>query len=237
MRIAAVVLVGLVAGCGAQGPIPAVVDVGVHRVSFVIPSGWQHYDHGREHRLETSDGDIVLADFGPVTSEGYADVVRQARELYQRGQLDDARQRLRIVETGFGITDPALRASLVADLDPILREQPLPIAEAAFDSFLDGLDRLPPMDLGWLAKEVLLDLDHGPRRDIEREERLVIDGRQARRILTWQRLTHDFRRRHVFVVHRGSLLVIRTDMGLDEVLGPAFKIVVRSLVFVDPDAH
>ena len=65
----------------------------------------------------------------------------------------------------------------------------------------------------------------------------MLDGREAHRILTWQRLTHDGRRRHVFVVNRGNLLVIRTAMGRDEVLGSAFDSVVRSLVFVEPEAQ
>jgi hypothetical protein len=82
-----------------------------------------------------------------------------------------------------------------------------------------------------LAHEALAELDHNERRDIERESRLRLDGRDALQINTWQRLTHDLRRRHVFVVNRGHLLVIRTDMGRDEVLGPAFDELVRSFSF------
>jgi len=236
-RIAVLVLAGLIAGCGTHKPEPVVVDIGVHRVSFTVPDGWQHYDHGREHRLETSDGDIILADLGPVTSEGYTDVVVQARELYRRGQRGDALYQLDILDVGFGIADQGVRASLTADLEPVRRERPLPEAEAAFESVLNRLDRLPEPDLKWLANHALVDLNHGFRRDIEREEFVALDERRAVRILTWQQLTHDFRRRHVFVVDNGNLLVIRTDMGLDEILGPALDTVLQSFVFVEPDTH
>lgn len=165
----AVAVVGLALACGVPPPEPVTVEIGVHRVSFIVPEGWQHYDHGREHRLETSAGDLVLTDLGPLVADG---------------------SRTGVLETG---------------------------------------------DLAELAMAALDDLDHGPRRDIESRGRLLLDGREAHRIFTWQRLTHDGRRRHVFIVNRGNLLVIRTEMGRDEVLGPAFDTVVRSLVFVDPE--
>ena len=238
VRVGAVsaLLAGLVIGCGSA-PDRVTVDVGVHRVSFIVPDGWQHYDHGREQRLETSNGDIVLTDLGPVTSAGYRTVVLEARELYRKGQREDAEQLLRTLAGGLLINDPELPSTLEESLDAVRVDRPAVEVETAFVTVLAALDRLQEPDLASLARASLAEFDHGPRRDIEREERWILDGRAARSIVTWQRLTHDHRRWHVFVVNRGNLLVVRTDMGLDTVLGPAFDAVVRSLMIVEPDAH
>ena len=212
-------------------------DIGVHRVSLIVPDGWQHYDHGREHRLETGEGDLVLTDLGPVEADGYRTVILEARDLTRKGQREEAKQLLNGIAWGNVIGDDAPGAALEECLDAVGRDERLATAEAAFAPLLDQLDRLPEPDLATLASGALADFDHGPRRDIERRERLVVGGEAAYRILTWQRLTHDGRRRHVFVVNRGNLLVIRTAMGPDDVLGPAFDTVVRSVVFVEPEAQ
>jgi hypothetical protein len=236
---AAVVVIaaaGLALACGGP-PESVVVDIGVHRVSFIIPEGWQHYHHGREHRLETGDGDLVLTDLGPVAADGYRSVILEARDLTRRGQREEANQLLNGLAEGRAVDDDALRVDLETCLEAVRSDRPPATTEAAFASLLDRLDGLPEPDLAALASVALADLGHGPRRDIERRERLILDGREAHRILTWQRLTHDGRLRHVFVVNRGNLLVIRTAMGRDEVLGPAFDTVVRSLVFFEPEAQ
>ena len=232
----AIAAAGLVLACSAPQE-PVVVDIGVHRVSFIIPEGWQHYDHGREHRLETGEGDLVLTDLGPVAADGYRTVVLEARDLTRRGQPEEAAELLNGLTGGRVVENDVLRVELENCLDAVWRGRPTAATEAAFASLLDGLDRLPEPDLEVLALLALEDLDHGPRRAIERRERLILDGREAHRILTWQRLTHNGRLRHVFVVNRGNLLVIRTTMGRDEVLGPAFDTVVRSLVFVEPETQ
>jgi len=234
--VGAAVVAGLVLACGGA-PEPVTVDIGVHRVSLVVPGGWQHYDHGREHRLETGEGDLILTDLGPVAADGYRTVILEALDLTRKGQREEAKQLLNRLTGGDAVGDEALRAALDECLDAIWREESPATAEAAFDSLLDQLDGFPEPDLATLASVALLDFDHGPRRDIERQGRLILDGREAHKILTWQRLTHNARRRHVFVVNRGNLLVIRTAMGSDDVLGPAFDAVVRSVDFVEPEAQ
>jgi len=232
--VGAVATAGLALACGGP-PESVAVDIGVHRVSLTIPDGWQHYDHGREHRLETGEGDLVLTDLGPVAADGYRTVILEARDLTRKGQREEAKQLLYRLAGGHAVGDDALRAALEECLDAIWREESPAMAEAAFASLLDRLDGLPEPDLATLALVALADFDHGPRRDIERQGRLILDGTEAYRILTWQRLTHNGRRRHVFVVNRGNLLVIRTAMGPDDVLGPAFDAVVESMVFVEPE--
>ena len=232
----ALILAALVVSCG-EAPEPVTVDIGVHWVSFVVPDGWHHYDHGREQRLETSDGDIVLSDLGPVTAEGYRAVVVAARGLFRRGRSEDAHYLLESINRAPVTDDAGLRSALDRGLDALGFDRPAEEVEGALASLLDRIDSLREPDLPWLANRVLADLNHGPRRDVEREQPLIVDNRDGRRILTWQRLTHDHRRRHVFVVNRGHLLVIRTDVGLDATLGPAFDTVLRSLVFVEPEDH
>lgn len=231
-----VLLAGMVIGCGGA-PDPVTVDVGVHRVSFTVPEGWQHYDHGREQRLETSDGDIVLTDLGPVAAHGYRTVVLRARELYRKGQSEDTKQLLWTLGRGPRINNAEIRSALDDNLNVISADRPALEVEEAFDTLLGRFEHLAEPDLASLATVFLAEFDHGPRRDIERAEGRILHGRAARRIVTWQRLTHDHRRWHVFVINQGNLFVVRTDLGLDTVVGPAFDTVVRSLVFVEPDDH
>lgn len=233
-RLPLVALIGLVPACGSSGPESVKVSVGAHRVSFAVPDGFQHYDHAREQRLESGDGDIVLTDLGPVTAEGYLSVVKNARELFLRGRREDAKQVLGRLDPFPGIDDHARWRPIADALLSVSRDAPDAEIVQAFDTASALLEDLPPSDFRALADRALQGLGHGPRRDVEREEKLLVDGRPARRIVTWQRMTHDVRRRYVFVVNRGHLLVIRTGRGLDEALAPAFSAVVRSLRFLEP---
>ncbi len=228
-------ILAMLAGCGGRAPDPVVVEIGVHRVTFVVPDGFVHYDHGREHRLERTEGDLVLTDLGPATTDGYRAAVLEARDLWRRGQSDDAASLLRDLGLWRAVPDERQREELSQAVHTAAIGSPTSRAEDAFDTLLAHVDALPPPDLDVLADAALGDLDHGPRRDIERREKLRVDGRDARRILTWQRLTHDSRRRHVFVLNRGHLLVIRSDVGRDEVLGPALDELVRSFSFAPTD--
>jgi hypothetical protein len=227
------VLGTLLAGCAADAPPPTTVQVGVHRVSFAVPEGFVHYDHGREQRLERTEGDLVITDLGPVTAEGFRRALREARELSRAGRRDDAAAVLRDIRLWRAFADEDDRREATQAEDRIARGISTGETDAAYEA-LEGLfDRLPPPELPELARDELAGLGHNERRDVEREERLHLDGRDALWISTWQRMTHDLRRRHVFTVNRGNLLVIRTDMGRDEVLGPAFEELVRSFAFAE----
>ena len=236
-RVQAVVLaMGMAVGCGGP-PDPVTVEVGVHRISIVIPDGWHRYDHGREQRLETSDGDIVLTDLGPVTAVGYRPVIAAAREHLREGRREDARQTLEDLRRAPSIDAEDLWSAIDRSLDLCRTGRSTADVEASLDAILAEADRRSEPDLSSLASASLAAFDHGPRRDIEREERRVLDGREARQIVTWQRLTHDHRRWHLCVVDRGHLLVIRTTSGSDAALGPAFDTVVRSLTFAETGLH
>jgi hypothetical protein len=229
---ALVVLLGAVlAGCGADEPQPVTAQVGLHQVSFAVPEGFAHYDHGREHRLERTEGDLVITDLGPVTADGFGRVIAEARELSEAGRRDDAATLLRELRLWQVLTSDQNTRDALQAVDRIANSRSEAEVDAAYDRLEVLVGGLPPPVLRNLASDVLADLGHDERRDIERESKLRLDGRDALQISTWQRLTHDLRRRHVFVVNRGHLLVIRTDMGRDEVLGPAFDELIRSFAF------
>jgi hypothetical protein len=233
----ALALAAVAVSCGGGDPDPITVEIGVHRVAIVVPDGWQHYDHGREHRLEISGGDIVLTDLGPVAKEGYLRVVDRARELTGGGRTEDAEEILRRLFRTPCADDPDLRSALDSVLASLSAGRSVEQRGLAFDRLRERIDLLAEPDLAALAARSLGDLDSGIRRDLELEERITLNGMQARRIQTWNSLTHENRRRFVFVVNRGHLLVIRTEGGRDEVLAPAFETVVRSIVFVGPPAQ
>ena len=87
-------LFGAMVGCAVRSQ-PVTVDVGIHRVSFIVPEGFTHYDHGREQRLERTEGDLVLTDLGPVTADGFRRVIGEARKLSGAGRIEDAATLLR----------------------------------------------------------------------------------------------------------------------------------------------
>jgi hypothetical protein len=232
-RFHTALVVATLVGCGPAVPPPVTVQVGVHRVSFAVPDGFVHYDHGREQRLERTEGDLVITDLGPVTTDGYRRVIDEARGLSRAGQPDDAATLLRDLRLWTVFSDDETTREVLQTVDRIANSRSETEVETAFDSLEGLVGGLPPPVLRELAYRALDDLDHDDRRDIEREARLHLGGRDALQITTWQRLTHDLRRRHIFVLDRGNLLVIRTDMGRDEVLGPAFEELRRSFSFAD----
>lgn len=222
----------LIAGCGAAGPPSVTVQVGAHRVSFVVPAGFVHYDHGREQRLECTDGDLVITDLGPVTADGYRRVIDEARGLFRAGQRDDAATLLRELRLWGVFPDDDNARDAQQAVNQIADSRSETEVGAAFDSLEAMVGGVPPPVLRDLAYRALADLGDDERRDIEREAALRLDGLDALQVSTWQRLTHDLRRRHTFVVNRGNLLVIRTDVGRDEILEPAYETLIRSFHFV-----
>jgi hypothetical protein len=75
------------AACHESTPEPPVeVDLGSQRASFRVPPGWLHMDHGAIQRFERQTAQISFSDLGPATPEGFADLLREARDLFDRNQ-------------------------------------------------------------------------------------------------------------------------------------------------------
>lgn len=61
----------------------------------------------------------------------------------------------------------------------------------------------------------------------------TIDGRHAVAIDTWDRMSHQYRKRFVFVENKGEILAMYTMMGSFEAMEPAFDGLLLSLAFTD----
>ena len=148
-------LLVLVTGCGDQ-PQPTPLQVGTHRISVVLPEGWEHLDYGDEHQLRREFARISLVDMGRSGGD---------------------------IEVG---ADRALRN---------LRED--------------------------------------ERREEATREYRRIDGREAVTVDTWDRVSHEHRKRFLIVVNDRSLLVLHTPQGQFETMAETFAGLAASLAFVD----
>jgi hypothetical protein len=233
-------LLGLVLaiGCAPQPPAPTEVTVGAHQVALVVPDGWQHYDHGRQQRFEKGMAKISLADMGPGTREGFKREVEYARELFRRGQIADARDRLGRLQVRRAFpSDERWRVFLESwrvvrgtrrDSHPDSRT-----VERAYGAILAQISALPDPNLPSIARVMLDEMGHDERHDIAEEEAMAVDRRDALRVDTWDRLSHDFRKRYVFILDGGNILVAWTEFGKFAEMEEAFDALVASLELLE----
>jgi hypothetical protein len=151
-----VLMLVLSVGCTREEPRPVELQVGQHRVSLVLPEGWEHIDYGDRHQL---------------------------RSNFERISIE------------------ALEG-LNNDLD---------------ESVEVGLHRLKEWE----------------RRDEASRNRFDLAGHEAVVVDTWDRLSHQHRKRFLFVKIREDLLTIYMMRGEFEAMEPAFDSLVASLVLVD----
>lgn len=221
----------------APPPEPLALKVGVHEVRLVVPPGWQRIDHGREQRFENGQSHISLADMGPATAASFRREIDHARELFRLGQLEDARTLLDELRPRSLFPSEQRWEAFVGAWRKIRRKErddrPLdPIAiERAYTEVLAEIDALPRPDMTTLAEALLESLGHDDRYDIALREARAIDGNEALLIDTWDRLSHDFRKRYLFVLNEGNLLVARMESGRFPDMEPAFDALVASLRF------
>jgi hypothetical protein len=76
-------------------------------------------------------------------------------------------------------------------------------------------------------------LGENEQRDIASETRVRIGDREAVVIDTWDRLSHQWRKRFCFVKGRGPLIAIFTMQGEFEKLEPVFDALISSVVLAD----
>lgn len=222
----------LAIGCAPDPPpAPKPLTVGVHEVELVVPPGWQHYDHGRQQRFEHGIEQISLTDLGPATPGGLQREITHARELFRRGQREDARAhlaglRLRSafpsVQRWESFMGPWRQIRSGGTADPEALEQ-------AYTEVLAQVAALPTPDMATIAARALAELGHDERRDVASERAMAVDGRQALLVDTWDRLSHASRKRHVFILNEGNLLVARMELGTFAEMEPAFEALMASL--------
>ena len=224
----------LAVACAPPPPDPVAVTVGVHEVELLVPDGWQHYDHGREQRFEKGFPQFTLADMGPATREGFKREIAYARDLYRRGQAADARDWLGRLRLRRAFPSEERWKVFVEPWNVVWRggrgrNGDAEAVERAYTAVLAQVSGLPDPDLPTIARVMLDEMGHDERHDIAEQEAMAIDGRAALRVDTWDRLSHDFRQRHVFILNGGNVLVARTELGKFEDMEAAFDALVASL--------
>lgn len=150
------VLLVLVAGCAEPAPVEK--ELGETRVSFVPPSGWRHFDHGRQQRFEREGASIVLSQLSP----------------------------------------------------------PVPPAQGG-------------PSLGEWLEDTVEDLDPSAHRAIATRDTLGEEGQRVFRIDTWDRLTHEHRRRFAILSHGTVYLSVHLERGEIESVQQDFDRLVGSL--------
>ncbi|MDX2474977.1 MAG: hypothetical protein QNL91_14880 [Candidatus Krumholzibacteria bacterium] len=79
----------------------------------------------------------------------------------------------------------------------------------------------------------LVKLRDDERREIASRDTLLVSGRDARMIATWDHVSHEFPKRYLFVLNQNKLLVLYTMQGQFDLMEPTFTKMANSLAFVD----
>jgi hypothetical protein len=228
---------------------PTIVDVGIHRIGFMVPPGWLHADHGMEQLFEQGMAHIRLVELGPATPDGFAETLRKALELFEQNQWEDARTLLVSTNPRRFFASEKRWKSVQADWKSITwirREKASGDAlgtvdgevdwevRGAFHDLLVQVSALRRPDLSEIAEDALFELGHDAQRSIASEEAVAISGKPALRIETWDRLSHLGRQSYLFVLSEGRLLCLWTQLGSMETVDPAFESLVASLTIEPP---
>ncbi len=206
------------------------------------PPDWQHLDHGREQRFERGTHQISLADLGPATRDAFQREIARARELFRLGQVADSRTILEGLQIRRMFPSALRWQAFQPSWKIILRagRERRPVGPEAIDraytEVLVEVGALPRPDMTTLAQVALAQTGHDERRDVVLEQAMAIGGRGALLLDTWDRLNHQQRKRHVFVLNEGNLLVARMELGRFVEMEAAFDSLVASLQFARPPA-
>jgi hypothetical protein len=240
MKAVAAVTICLLATACAQAPEapppPARVDIGIHVVSFRVPYGWDHLDHGREHRFHRDLSQISASDLGPVTREAYLREMRHAHRLFLDNRLEDAFAHLSGLDLGPAFPDADRRKAFLKSWRKardggrstnVTRYD----AVVAWDHILEEVERLPELDLAVIVEKMWPSIETAAHREIAERSPMDLGGRPAMRIETWDRLSHDHRQSLLVVLNEGNLFVLRMEMGRYAGMSPAFETLAGSLEF------
>jgi hypothetical protein len=234
--ILALVAVG---ACGPkEGAATRTVQVGRHRVRFLVPKGWEHLDRGRQQLFRSGETRLSLEELGPATREGIVREVREAEQLWREGQWMVAFARVHHMQS------PTLRyASRNQRLD-FYREWNnatyVPAAAdsaaigAAFEALVEGAAELPHLTDASLLQYALERTFDMRRMEIWRREKRSIHGAEWTVAEVWDRVSHLWRLRLACVEKDGYLLALRTEMGRFEVAEPAFDALLASVELLPP---
>ena len=231
-------LLALSAGCTRE--VRQQLDIGVHHVSIVAGPDWRHVDQGRRHQLRRGEILLVLEDLGPVGREGIRREVERARDLCRRGREGEARTLMGQVPV------PAEHFPSLDERQAFWRSwhevsgAPAGLDAAAmadrFDRLLDAITALRDRTAEEEVDGALRAMGEDQRRSVASQVVLRQEGREAVIVETWNRLSHEDRRRFALVRDAGYLLVLRTERGPWLASRAAFDRVQGSLRVVRPPA-
>jgi hypothetical protein len=235
MRALIVAMAFLAGACAEEAPVKVSLVVGVHTVTFDAPEGWQHFGDEKEHLFKKEIAQIFLTDAGPVTVHGFKEEVERARTAFREVGIEQANDILNSIRwrSSFPSIDrwETFSASLMQARGLWdRREHYDPDAvESAYTELLVQLETLPDRDIATLAIEVLADIEPLDRRTIRDQIPMLIDGRSALLVETWDRLNHIQPMRYIFVLSEGRFLIVRSGLGQFSEIEPAFDAIATSL--------
>jgi hypothetical protein len=99
--------------------------------------------------------------------------------------------------------------------------------------FRRGIDRISIEEAGGAPDKALRRLGEYERRDIASRTPIQIGSQEGLIVDTWDRLSHQYRKRFCFVQGNGPLLVVYMKQGRFEDLQPDFDALVASIAFAD----
>jgi hypothetical protein len=226
----------LVAGCASEARQE--FDVGVHRVSVATHPGWQHVDQGRRHLLRHEEVQLVIEDLGPAGREGIRHEIERARALWHRGQDREARTLMAMVPIApeHFVTPAQGHAfwNTWHEVSGAPENLDAAEAEARFDRLLDAVATLRDRPAADVIDAALRTMGEDQRRGVASRRQERLDGLELVVIETWNRLSHEDRRRFAILIDAGYTLALRTDRGPWPAAAPAFESTLRSLRIARP---
>jgi hypothetical protein len=218
------------------------IEVGRHHLSFVLPAGWEHLDHGRQQLFRNGENVLSLADLGPATRAGVVHELREAQQLWLAGRRKDAFARvdglhvspvmvMSVSEQKAEFWRPWTDATYIPDVADS------PAIGRAFDALIEGT-RVLPEDSPDAMLEYALDRASDMRRRLEivRRTPRPVHGSDWTEVERWDRVTHLERTRLACLESRGRLLVLNIDRGPIETTGPVFDSLLASIVVAAADS-
>jgi hypothetical protein len=211
-------------------------EIGIHAVSFRVPEGWEHLNHGRQHRFQRDLSQISATDLGPVTPDGYMRELRRAHELFREHYLEDAFAHASGLDLRSEFADVSRRESFYESWWKALdggrsTDSTRQGAEVAWQRVMAEVERLPARELTVIVEDRFPSIETAAHREIAEREPMEIEGRPALRVETRDRLSHDHRQSFLFVLNEGNLFVLRMELGPYANLKPAFETLAGSLAF------
>ena len=211
--------------------------VGRQQIRLEAPAAWQYTRRDAEHVFRNRLEQVHVLDSGPMTREGFAREIRQARRLFlgnQIGESIDLLNQLKLraafsSEVQWQAVAPSWRRISRSSIRSSAAERRA--VEDAYAMVLSRVAALPARDLESLAMAALDALEPMDRRDVRTQQPVSVDGRVGLLVETWDRLSHAHRTRYVFVPTGESLFVVRTGLGDFSKTGAVFDALVASIEF------